>query len=105
MSQPPSIRTPRIIRQMGVIRDLDWSPEAEAKLVAAVEAQAFTYADALGIEPDDVDLKGYWDLAVTCGFTDYPMYLLGPGAPRIQTALDVFCHYHVARYTVVIRSK
>ena len=103
----------KLIRQSGVISadtyygkgGLNGKAAVEA-LVAEVDAKAREIAALHGIKRLHVTTN--WGLYVVCGFTDYPMYLCGPGAPQIRTAADVFKHvWHLenphAEYTVVIR--
>jgi hypothetical protein len=103
---------PHLIREYAVIDEMEYDRLGKAgvrKLMADVEAKARAVAKRVGIKRIKVRAKR-WDLDVLCGFTDYPMYLCGPDAPRIETAADVFKHvWHLnnprARYECVLEDK
>lgn len=103
---------PHLIRETASIDYAAYTRLGKAgvrRLMAGVEAKARAMAKQVGIKRVVVRAKG-WDLDVPCVPTDYPMYLCGPGAPRIKTAADVFTHvWHLdnpwACYEVVLEDK
>ncbi len=91
---------PRIVRESCSFSERDSAAEIKAR-VAATRKQARETAKRIGIRRPVLD--GYFDIDVICAFTDYPMYLLGPGAPQIKTADDALYHGSGrGKYTVVI---
>lgn len=103
---------PYLIRECAV---LDYTqhellgPKGVQRLMDTVEEKAWAVAKQVGIERVMVRAKR-WDPDVVCGFTDYPMYLCGPDAPRITCAADVFRHvWHLdnprARYEIVLEDQ
>jgi hypothetical protein len=90
---------PKLVRQVGMVTD---HRDASAK-EAEVRERAMKYAKEIGITSPDV--KAFWRPYYFCDFTDYPMYLLGPGAPKLETCEDCLAHSNSAQYVVVIREK
>lgn len=79
----------------------------EAEIVRQ-HAIALSLAEQVGITQPEV--RTLFDLDVACNFTDYPMYLCGPGAPRIEGWRDVFKHvWHldnpICKHTVIVRDR
>jgi hypothetical protein len=74
-------------------------------LVAETDARAFAIVKRLGIARPSVRGRVY-DLKYICDFTDRPMYLMGPNAPRITSFKTAFeADYRdnpIASYTIVI---
>jgi hypothetical protein len=100
---------PRIVRNIALLdraRHDTLGATGVVNLEIATEAKARAMAETIGITRPFVMRS--WDLHVTNALADYPMYLLGPDAPRIQTAADVFNHvWHlenpIAQFTVTVR--
>lgn len=106
MSQSPL----RIVRECAVISYDYWyrngDAACEALVVEADKRATFVATERLGIKR----LKVYRAWCLDCPPMEYPMYLLGPGAPQIWSYQDVFKHVSDlydprARYTVTIRDQ
>lgn len=76
-----------------------------AQMVADTDSRAFAIAARCEITRPTVRARSY-DLDYICGFTDYPMYLCGPNAPRITSFETAFAADYrdnpVARYSITI---
>lgn len=103
---------PKVVRDLVIIVADQILHEADpdgavAVLVKEVHERALATAALIGITRPSVTSS--WDLHFTCSFADYPMRLLGPGAPQIKTWRDCFRHDYrdnpQARYAVVIRDQ
>lgn len=95
---------PKIVRRCGEISEAEYRNNPDTTILEQkVRQEALALAEQIGIQSPDI--YTYWDLAVVCMFTDYPLYLLGENAPKIRTAEDALCYYPRARYTVIIREK
>jgi len=107
MSCTPSLPYPHVIRETCTVSWSYWRDhKAECKqMVKDTDARAFAMAKQLGIKRVSVRGRNY-DLEYFCRFTDYPMYLLGPGVPQITSFKTAFAADYrdnpVARYQIVL---
>lgn len=106
---PPYPHLIRTSHSIDHARYVELGAKGVARLMADVETEAMATAARVGITRVKVRTKR-WDLDVGCVFTDYPMYLCGPGAARIETAEDVFRHvWHLdnpwAKYEIVVEDQ
>lgn len=103
------VSPPRVAREIAVLdydRYTQLGNAGVAALMQEVEDKALASATNIGITRPFITKA--WDLYAPGDGYDYPMYLCGPGAPRIATPMDVFTHvWHLdnpyAQYTVVVR--
>ena len=91
---------PHLIREVGVVTERTYTLEVAARIEREVEAKAFATAARLGVKRPVVRMKG-WDLD-GLGPLEYPMFLLGPDAPRLRTAADCLAYASAARYQVLL---
>jgi hypothetical protein len=76
-------------------------------LIAETDDKAFKMADQTGIRRRNI--RRMYDLYFPCNLDEYPMYLLGPGAPQLKMWKDCFEHDYrdnpVCQYQIVIRDQ
>ncbi len=97
----------RIVRERGSMTRRQYEEVGKAgadALEVEVMAKARAMAARIGITRPVVRWAR-WDLDTICAFTDYPMYLTGPNAPRLETCADCLMHYPAARYDVCIEDQ
>lgn len=94
---------PQIVRQVSIFTDRQTPSQIEAQ-IAATKELALSLARSIGIKRPAI--TEMFDIYVTSVFTDYPIYLLGHNAPRIETYQDALMHGNgCGQYTIVIRPK
>lgn len=92
---------PRIVRQVSVFTDRETDAQIQAQ-IAATKALALDNARRIGINRPVI--HEHYDIYVVNIFTDYPMYLTGPNAPKIETYQDALVHGNgLGQYQVLIR--
>lgn len=94
---------PRIVRETCIFTERQTSAQIEAR-IAATKDRALSVARQTGIKCPEV--TEMYDVHVVSTCLDYPIYLLGPNAPRIKTYQDALMHGDGrGQYAVIIRSK
>lgn len=94
---------PKIVRLECIFSDRQSESDIMSQ-IAETEKRAKTEARRIGIKKNDI--SKYYDISVGCPLTDYPMYLLGPGAPKIENYKDALTHGNGrGKFMIVIREK
>lgn len=87
---------PKIIRQLGIVEEAKDGP----RVMQEVRERAWGYAKENKLEKPVI--REFWSPWFGPGGY-YPMRLLGPGSPKIETCEDALRHGPRAQFTVVIR--
>lgn len=91
------MRLPKIVRYENWFSDRESLKTIESR-IAETKRAALKYAKYLGIKSPDITEM------YTIQSSDYPMYLLGPGTPRIKTIEDALLYGDGrGKYIIIIR--
>lgn len=92
----------KIVREMCYFNDMQ-DPEDIQRWIKETKAVALKAAETINIvNPEVTELYDICPLSPL----DYPMHLLGEGAPQINNYQDALCHgFGRGKYIVIVREK
>lgn len=90
----------RIVRREAFLKDSLSTEQADA-FIAETDFAAISDARQMGIQ--QMHVSRLYDLWVCCTLLDYPMWMLGPGAPKIESYQDAWALGYHCRYIITIR--